>query len=310
MSTKGPVVVLGAAGFVGRALTTRLAAAGATVRAVTRVSTEFQTGVLNHVAGTLGSGTNWAQIFDGARLAVHLASRAHAPLGDETWIAEETETATTLALAARKAGLERLVFMSSIKAMGEITGEVPFRADGVTKPAEAYGRAKLAIEQALAESPNLVVLRPPLVYGPGVKGNFRALLGLVARGFPLPLASIANRRSLIFIHNLLDLIEIVLNHDAAPGKIWLMRDAEDIATPELIRKIARHCGKPARLFPCPPGLLRQTLRFAGRGRDATALIDSLSVDDGPTRSLLGWRPRASRDEGLAATCRWFEAQRQ
>ena len=310
MSAKGPVVVLGAAGFVGRALITRVAAAGATVRAVTRVSAAFPPGVSNHVAGTLGSGTNWAQILDGARTAVHLASRAHAPLGDETWIAEETETATTLALAARKAGLERFVFVSSIKAMGEVTGAVPFRADGVANPAEAYGRAKLAIERALAEAPNLIVLRPPLIYGPGVKGNFRALLGLVARGIPLPFASIANRRSLIFIDNLLDLIEIVLGHVAAPGKIWLMRDGEDIATPDLIRELARHCGKQARLFPCPPGLLRQALRLAGRGRDATALIDSLSVDDGPTRSLLGWRPRTSRDDGLAATCRWFEAQRR
>jgi UDP-N-acetyl-alpha-D-quinovosamine dehydrogenase len=310
VSTKGLVVVLGAAGFVGRALTTRLAAAGTAVRAVTRAESEFPPGVSIQVAGTLSSRTSWAQILDGARTAVHLASRAHAPPGNETWVTEETETAAALAEAARKAGLERLIFMSSIKAMGEITSDAPFRADGIAKPTESYGRAKLAIERALADSPNLVVLRPPLIYGPGVKGNFRTLLGLVACGFPLPLASIANHRSMIFIDNLLDLIEIALDHVGAPGKIWLLRDGDDISTPGLFRKLAQHCGKQARLFPCPPDLLRQALRLAGRGRDATALIDSLSVDDGPTRALLGWRPRIGRDDGLAATCHWFEAQRR
>jgi nucleoside-diphosphate-sugar epimerase len=309
MGTQDPVVILGAAGFVGRALSARLAAAGIAVRAVTRSATEPQAGISTYVAGKLGADTEWAPILENARAVVHLASRAHAPPGDESWIAEETRTAAALARAARIAGVERILFMSSIKAMGAISGDVLFRTDAIAKPAEAYGRAKLSIEKALEFGPSLVVLRPPLIYGPGVKGNFRALLGLVARGIPLPLASIANRRSFIFIENLLDLVELALTHAAAPGAIWLMRDDEDISTPELFRRLARHEGRQVRLFPFPPGLLRQALCLAGRGRDATALIDSLAVDDTATRALLGWQPRASLDDGLAATCRWFEGTR-
>jgi nucleoside-diphosphate-sugar epimerase len=310
VGAQGPVVILGAAGFVGRALSARLAAAGIAVRAVTRSATESQPGMSAYVAGKLDADTAWARIFEDARAVVHLASRAHAPPGDESWIAEETRTAAALAHAARIAGVERILFMSSIKAMGATSGDVPFRADATAKPVEAYGRAKLSIEKALEIGPSLIVLRPPLIYGPGVKGNFRALLGLVARGNPLPLASIANRRSFIFIENLLDLVELALTNAAAPGKIWLMRDDEDIATPELFRRLARHQGRQARLFPFPPRLLRHALRLAGRERDAAALIDSLAVDDTPTRALLRWRPRASLDDGLAATCRWFKDSRR
>jgi nucleoside-diphosphate-sugar epimerase len=310
MSSQGPVVILGAAGFVGRALSARLATAGTAVRAVTRSATEPHAGISTYVAGDLGADTEWAPIVENARAVVHLASRAHAPPGDESWIAEETRTAAALAHAARVAGVERILFMSSIKAMGAISGDVPFRAGAIAKPVEAYGRAKLSIEKALEAGPSLIVLRPPLIYGPGVKGNFRALLSLIARGIPLPLASIANRRSFIFIENLLDLVELALHHAAAPGTIWLMRDDEDISTPGLLRRLARHSGRISRLFPCPPGLLRQALRLAGRSRDATALIDSLVVDDTPTRALLGWQPRASLDDGLAATCRWFEGSRR
>ncbi len=309
MRRDGPVVILGAAGFIGRALTTRLAEAGVAVRAITRAATEFPPGVTTLAVGTLGAETEWAPILANARAVVHLASRAHAPTGDESWIVDETRTASALAAAARAAGVERLLFMSSIKAMGETSGTGSFRADAIAMPVEAYGRAKLGIEKALAEGPSLVVLRPPLIYGPGVKGNFRTLLGLVSRGIPLPLASIANRRSFIFIANLLDLIELAIDHTAAPGKILLMRDDEELSTPELFRRLAHHCGRRARLFPCAPGLLRRALRAAGRGREASALIDSLSVDDAPTRALLGWHPQARLDEGLAATCRWFQGLR-
>ena len=195
--------------------------------------------------------------------------------------------------------------MSSIKAMGEASGDRPFRAEDPTAPGDVYGRAKLRLETALQAAPELVVLRPPLVYGPGVKGNFRALLRLVACGIPLPLASIRNRRSFVYIDNLLDLIELALVHDAAAGGVFLLRDAEEVSTPELFRRVGRHLERPARLFPCPPLWLQLAARLTRRAGQASALLGSLSIDDAPTRMRLGWQPRIGLDDGLAETCRWF-----
>lgn len=276
---------------------------------MTRVESEVAPNVEPCVAGRLGPETEWSSLLDGAQTVVHLASRAHTPPGDETWVEDEVKTASALAQAARAAGVERTLFLSSIKAMGAATSDMPFRADGVATPVDVYGRAKLRLESALKTAPGLVVLRPPLVYGPGVKGNFRALMSLVARGVPLPLGSVDNRRSVIFIENLIDLIEIVLIHDMAPGGIYLMRDNEEISTPDLCRSLGRQLGHAARLFPCPPILLQKILGLAGRRDQATALLRSLSVDDGPTRVRLGWTPRRSLDDGLAATCHWFQKQR-
>ncbi len=274
-----------------------------------RNASETVSDVEIRVAGKLGPGSEWSALFDGARAIVHLATRAHAPPGDESWIEDEVKTASVLAQAARTAGVERVLFLSSVKAMGAASRDEPFRADGLATPADAYGRAKLRIEAALQTAPGLVVLRPPLVYGPGVKGNFRALLRLIARGTPLPLASVDNCRSVIFIENLIDLIEIALVHNAAPGGVYLMRDDEEISTPDLCRRLGRHLDHTARLFSCPPALLRQILRLAGRGDQATALLGSLTVDDGQTHVRLGWTPRRSLDDGLAATCHWFQNQR-
>jgi nucleoside-diphosphate-sugar epimerase len=303
-------VILGAAGFIGQALTARLAAKGVRVRAVIRDQSEQVAGVETVRAGTLGHDSAWPALFKEARAVIHLASRAHQPPGAEDWIETEVQTATALAQAACKAGVARIVFLSSIKAMGEVSGDRPLRADMPPQPVDAYGRAKLAIETALRRGPDLVVLRPPLVYGPGVKGNFRALLRLAAAGIPLPLASIHNRRSFIFLDNLLDLIASALDHPAAPGHALLMRDDEELSTPALFQRLAQKLKRRARLFPFPPALLEASLRAAGRASAANALLRSLSVDDQPTRTLLGWQPRASLDEGVAATCRWFESAAQ
>jgi UDP-N-acetyl-alpha-D-quinovosamine dehydrogenase len=288
----------------------RLAAQGVPVRAITRVSTgALSTGAEYRATGTLGPTTDWAALFTGAHAVVHLASRAHQPPGDESWIEHEAATAAALAQAARTAGIARLLFVSSIKVMGEITTARPFRADMTPAPADAYGRAKLRVEGALQRGPDLVVLRPPLVYGPGVKANFRALMELARRALPLPFASIRNRRSFIYLENLLDLIECGLTHPAAPGQVFLARDDEELSTPALLRHLAHHLGHAARLFPFPPSLLDGALRLVGRGTMANALCRSLSVDDEPTRHLLGWRPRVTLDDALAATCRWFENAR-
>lgn len=305
MRHAGPIVVLGAGGFIGRALVARLATRETPVRAISRSEITAPPGVELFVTGTLGPQTPWASLLDGADAIIHLASRAHAPPGDESWIAVEEQAAAQLAQAARQAGVRRLIFMSSIKAMGEASGDRPFRAEDPAAPGDIYGRAKLRLETALQAAPELVILRPPLVYGPGVKGNFRALLRVVTRGIPLPLASIRNRRSFVYIDNLLDLIELALVHDAAAGAVFLLRDAEEVSTPELFRRVGYHLERAARLLPCPPRWLQLAAHLAGRDSQASALLGSLSIDDAPTRTRLGWQPRVSLDDGLAETCRWF-----
>lgn len=309
-----PVVVVGGAGFIGRALCARLAARGEAVVTVLRRPAASAPGVATRVMGTLDADSDWGPVLDGARAVVHLASRAHAPLAPgegEGWIEAEAARARHLAAEAARAGIERLVLLSSIKVHGEATGERPFDAAMPPAPGDPYGVAKWRVEQAMrtaaAGGPGLVVLRPPLVYGPGVKANFRALLRLADRAVPLPLASIDNRRALVFLENLLDLVDAALTHPAAPGRTFLLRDDDEVSTPELVRRIARQLDRPARLLPCPPGLLHGAARLLGRGAAADRLLGSLQVDDGATRATLGWRPRYSLDQGLAATCRWYRA---
>ncbi|HXP32212.1 MAG TPA: NAD-dependent epimerase/dehydratase family protein [Stellaceae bacterium] len=313
MPESRPVILVGGAGFIGRALAAQLAARGIPVVAVTRTPVSLGPGIVVRAAGDLSAATDWPSLLAGAGMAVHLASRAHAPIAasaEEDWIAAEAATAAALGHAAGRAGIERLVLMSSIKVLGETSGATRFRAIDIPAPRDAYGRAKLRIEDAMAEAASesgvpLVVLRPPLVYGPGVKANFLALLRLVDRGLPLPFASIDNRRSLIFLDNLIDLVALALSHPAAPGNRFLLRDDDEVSTPALVRHIAQALGRPARLFPCPPALLRGFAALARRAETAERLLGSLRVDDGATRAMLGWQPRVTLADGLAATCRWF-----
>jgi len=314
-SHSAPIVIVGAGGFIGRALVARLAERGAPVSAVVRRAVAVPRGVTLHAIGDITAATDWSALLRGARAVVHLASRAHAPPGaDQEWIEGEAAAAAQFVRAAGRAGVERVVLVSSIKVLGEATDGVPFRAGRPAAPADAYGFAKWCLEEAMrgaaaaADGPALTVIRPPLVYGPGVKANFRALLRLVDRGLPLPFASIANRRSLVFLDNLVDLVEVALVHPAARDGTFLLRDEEEVSTPELIRRIARALGRPARLFACPPPLLRLAARAAGRGAAADRVLGSLSIDDAATREQLGWRPRVALDDGLAATCRWYRGE--
>lgn len=309
------IAVIGAAGFIGRPLCERLAASGAAVIAVVRRPVAMPPGVEVRPAGTLSAATDWTELLAGADAAVYLASRAHAALPEaeaEEWIKAETASAARFARAACLAGIARLVLLSSIKVLGEATGATPFRADTPPAPADAYGRAKWAMEQAMravadGDGPGLAIIRPPLVYGPGVKGNFLALLRLAERGWPLPLAAIDNRRSLVFLDNLIDLIVACLTDPAASGATFLVRDDEEVSTPDLVRRLARHLDRPARLFRCPPAVLRLAARLAGRVEQADRLLGSLRVDDSATRRTLGWQPRVGLDQGLAETCRWYRA---
>jgi nucleoside-diphosphate-sugar epimerase len=313
LSQSAPIVIVGAGGFIGRALVARLAQRGVPVTAVVRRAAAVPPGVALHAIGDITASTDWAPLLRGARAVVHLASRAHAPLGaDLGWIEGDAAAAAQLAREAGRAGVERLVLVSSIKVLGEATDGVPFRAGRPAAPGDTYGFAKWYIEEAMrhagAATPALTVIRPPLVYGPGVTANFRALLRLVDRAPPLPFASIANRRSLVFLDNLIDLIELALSHPAARDGTFLLRDEEEVSTPDLVRRIARALHRPARLFPCPPSLLRLAARLAGRRGAADRLLGSLSIDDSATRERLGWRPGVTLDDGLAETCRWYRSE--
>jgi nucleoside-diphosphate-sugar epimerase len=306
MSAQQPVVILGAGGFIGRALALRLAAHGFAVHAVTRSAVTFPAGIENRQLGTLTARSDWAPLLAGAGAIVHLASRAHMAGPDDRAIAEEAATVAALARASRAAGIARTILLSSIKVLGA-PGALPFSAASPPAPDDDYARLKAELETSLRDNgaPGLVVLRPPLVYGPGVKGNFRALLKLADSGWPLPLGGIANRRAFLYRDNLLGLIELGLSHAQAPGGVFLARDDEEISTSDLVARLARAFGRRARLFAVPPALLG----LAGH-QAAARLTGSLSIDDSATRRLLGWRPKVNLDQGLAATARWYRGFRQ
>ncbi len=264
--------------------------------------------------GNIGPHTAWSGHLTGVDIVVHLATRAHRPPNLAAGEVE-VEAAATLAHAAAAAGVRRFVLMSSIRAMGAATRPgAPFRGGDPPRPDDLYGRTKLAIEGALvAEAQqsglDLVILRPPLVYGPGAKGNLRALIRLVASGLPLPFAGIDNHRSLIFLGNLADLVAIACLHPAAGGRVLLARDNADLSTPGLIRALAAGFQRPACLFSVPPAALA-TLSFLPMvGAAVSILTSSLQIEDDETRRTLGWSPAVPIEAGLAATARAYERQR-
>jgi len=301
------ILVTGAAGFIGRALCRGLAERGHWVLGLTRLPAEPVPGVELRAAGQLGPQTSWPQHLAGIDLVIHLADR-----GTE---AAAPRAAAALARAAAASGVRRLVHMSSIRAMGEATRPAaPFRPTDPPLPRETYGCAKLASERTLAAVAQetgleLVILRPPLVYGPAVKANFRALMRLVASGLPLPFAALDNRRSLIFLDNLVDVAGRAAIDPPAAGKVLLVRDAVDLSTPELVRRLAAGLGRPARLFGVPETAFALLRHLPGPGPLVARLTLSLQIDDGATRALLDWEPPVPVEAGLAATARAFREGR-
>ena len=307
------ILVTGAAGFIGRVLCSGLVERGYTVLGQTRGPAEPIPGVELRPIGDIGPRTDWSGQLDGIETVIHLANRAHRPGGT---VASDTEPAAAAALAsaAAKAGVRRMVHMSSVRAMGDATlPGLPFSSADPPVPRDAYGRGKLAIERALQIAARqteleLIILRPPLVYGSGVKANFRALLRLAASGLPLPLAGIDNRRSLIFLDNLVDLTARACTDHRAAGRVLLARDTVDWSTPELIRVLAEGLGRAARLFTAPKGAFAALRVLPGLGPVVNRLTLSLQVDDEATRALLDWLPPVSSEIGLAATARSFRVR--
>ncbi len=313
-ATLARILVTGAAGFIGRGLCQELARRGHAVLGATRKPAQPVPGVELRPIGDIGPHTVWGNHLAGVDVVVHLATRAHRPPNVAAGKVE-VEAAAALARAAASARVGRFVLMSSIRAMGATTRPgAPFRAGDPPCPPDLYGRTKLAIEGALvAEAQqsglDLAILRPPLVYGPGAKGNLRALIRLVASGLPLPFAGIDNRRSLIFLHNLVELVAIACFHPAAGGQVLLAHDGADLSTPELIRALAAGFQRPARLFTVPAVAFATLSVLPMVGAAVSILTSSLQLDDGETRRMLGWSPTVATEAGLAATARAYERQR-
>lgn len=305
-------LITGASGFVGAALVKALQGRN-TRRALRRLGADKRSSDV--IVGEIGPDTDWQPALTAVDCVVHLAARTHVIDEHNTdalaaYRRVNVEATRNLAAQAAAAGVRRFVFLSSIKVNGESTDKRPFTAGDVPQPQDAYGISKREAEDALrrigADSGmETVILRPPLVYGPGVKGNFLRLLQAVARGTPLPLASISNQRSLVYVGNLVDAIIACMDAPAAAGKTFLVSDGEDVSTPVLIRKIAAALGKPPRLLPCPPALLRSVARLFGKEAAVMRLTGSLVVDSSALRRELGWQPRYSLDQGLNATAQWY-----
>lgn len=308
------VLVTGSNGFVGRALVAALAAHGhATVRVVRKATAEGEIAV-----GDMDGATDWSKALTGVDAVVHLAARVHdlSCTGDQLAAYRLTNVEATLHLArmAAQAGVRRFLFMSSVKVHGE-GRDAPYSESDMPRPEDAYGLSKWEAEQglqALAQTTpmEIVTLRPPLVYGPGVGANMLRLLKLIDRGLPLPLAVVRNRRSMIYIGNLVDAVLLCLTHAAAPGKTFLLSDGQTVSAPELLRALAVGMERRLRLFPTPPSWLRCVLMVIGRGQDWQRLAGSLAVDDSAIRNQLGWTPPFSVEQGLAQTAQWYRRLRE
>ena len=306
------ILVTGAGGFIGRALCYGLAARGHRVIAGLRRGLSEGTPPIEggepRILGEIAPGRDWSGALGDVDIVIHLAQRAHRRAAGAA-LAGEPEAAAALARGLAQAGGRRLFYMSSIKAMGEATPPGRrFCADDPPRPGDAYGTAKLASEQALvavAEETGLelVILRPPLVYGPGVGGNFRELVRLSGSGLPLPFATLTNRRSLIFLDNLVHLVAEAALHPAAAGRVLLVADGTDLSIPELIRILAQGQNRTARLFALPDAVFAALRRLPGLGPVVSRLSLSLQVDDAQTRALLGWSPPIAAEAGLALTAR-------
>jgi nucleoside-diphosphate-sugar epimerase len=308
------ILITGATGFVGQAVRSALVDCGKSLRAVSRAP---QAGYVS--VGAMTADTDWAGPLQGVEQVIHLAARVHMlddtaadPLREFRKV--NVDATLNLARQAVLARVRRFIFISSIKVNGEGTepGQV-YRSDDEPHPGDAYGISKLEAEKGLrtlAANTGLevVIIRPPLVYGPGVKANFASMMKWLHRGVPLPLGAITrNRRSLVAVENLADLIVRCTEHPGAVNQVFLASDGEDLSTSELLRRLGAALGRPPRLVPIPPTLLRMSAALLGKGEVAQRLMGSLQVDSGKARELLGWTPPLTVTMGLTGTARAFLA---
>lgn len=307
-------LVTGSSGFVGRALADELRRRGFEVRGAVRGRSSAGTEDDEVVeVGELSGSTDWSAALRGIDTVFHLAARVHqvGEMGDEgeaDYRCANADATAALARAAIEAGARRFVFVSSVKVMGEISAKRPFEEGDSPAPSDAYGRSKLAAERALAELAGMIevsIVRPPLVYGPGVRANFLSLLRLAASGWPLPLGAAHAGRSMVFIDNLVDALIACATIPHGSPATYFVSDGRDVNVAEIVRLLRSEMGLPARLFALPGGLVQGAARVLGRADAARRLFSPLQVDIGRIRTELGWSPPAAAEAGLRATARWF-----
>jgi nucleoside-diphosphate-sugar epimerase len=318
------ILITGATGFIGSALSHGLLEAGHPVRGVVRASKGVP-----HWATPESANFDWVILHDrsteretnealqGVQIVVHLAARVHVMVDDAPNPLREFQRVNVdwterLARAAASQGVHRFVYLSSIKVNGEQT-VVPFTEQDLPKPQDPYGVSKWEAEQVLARvsmqtEMETVVVRSPLVYGPGVRGNFLQLLNIIRRGFPFPLASIRNQRSLVYLGNLVDALARCTQDPRAAGRTYLVRDGEDLSTPELVRRLGVAMGRRVCLWSCPTTFLYWIGQVAGKREIIDRLVGSLQVNSSKIQTELDWHPPFTVDTGLSETAAWFSAR--
>ncbi|QIL42833.1 SDR family oxidoreductase [Acidovorax sp. HDW3] len=294
------VLLTGASGFIGQSLVGRLGQCGVFVRPIFRSAMQTAGTKDAVIVPGLDASTNWNAVLHDVDVIIHTAARAHImrdealdPLAEYRRV--NVEGSLNLARQAAAAGVKRFVFISSVGVNGSATSGKPFSADDTPSPAEPYALSKWEAEQglhAIAAQTGLevVIIRPPLVYGPHAPGNFGRLVSAVQRGAWLPLGAVHNRRTLVALENLVDLIALCARHPAAANQVFMAGDAEDVSTTLLLQRIGQAVGRPARLLPVPVWLMRAGAALLGKAQVVDKVCSDLQVDIGKTQALLGWVP--------------------
>ena len=311
------ILQTGATGFVGGAVLDRLSAEREDITAAVRKpQNDLPANARTVIVPDLDAGTDWSDALEACSVIIHSAARVHImddqsndPLAEFRKV--NVDGTLNLARQASAAGVKRFIFISSIKVNGEDTAlGRAYTAFDTPMPQDPYGISKMEAEEgvrliAQETGMEVVIIRPVLVYGPGVKANFRSMMNWMNKGVPLPLGAINNKRSLVSLDNLVDLIVTCIDHPAAANQTFLVSDDEDLSTTEMLRRMARALGKPARLIPVPSAWLEKGAALLGKRAIAQRLCGSLQVDIRHTRETLNWTPPVSVDEGFRATAAAF-----